>query len=112
MGNINVQDFQKLELKVGEILEVEEIPDADKIYKLVVDVGERRIVVAGVKEHYTRDELIGMKVAVVTNLEPKELKGVLSHGMLLAATAKGADGAQRMSIVTFEKHIQNGAKIA
>ncbi|MCX5750988.1 MAG: hypothetical protein NT099_04920 [Candidatus Saganbacteria bacterium] len=112
MGNINYDEFQKLELKVAEILEVEDLPGADKLYKLTVDCGEKRVVIAGIKEHYTKEELLGMKIIVIANLEPREIKGVLSHGMLLAASAMGADGAKRLSVLTLEKYIQNGAKVS
>jgi methionyl-tRNA synthetase len=112
MNNVSYGDFGKLDLRVGEVLEIEDIPGADKLYNLTVDCGERRVIVAGIKEHYTKEALLGSKIIVVANLEPKEIKGILSHGMLLAASAKGADGAQRLSIVTLEKYIQNGAKVS
>jgi len=83
---ITFDDFKKIELKVGEILEVEDIPNADKLYKLKVDTGEERVLVAGVKNSYSKEELIGKKIIVVCNLEEKELRGVKSSGMLLAAS--------------------------
>jgi methionyl-tRNA synthetase len=80
------EDFKKIELKVGEIKEVEDHPNADKLYILKVDTGEERTLVAGVKKHYSKEELIGKKIIVVCNLEEKELKGIKSQGMLLAAS--------------------------
>ena len=84
MTNISFADFQKIDIRVGEIKTVEEIPGADKIYKLTVDIGgEERTLVAGIKLHYSSDELPGKKVLVLVNLEPKKIRGVESHGMVL-----------------------------
>ena len=83
---INFNDFKKVELKVGEILEVSDVLNADKLYLLKVDTGEERTLVAGIKKHYSKKELIGKKIIVVCNLEEKELKGIKSQGMLLAAS--------------------------
>jgi methionyl-tRNA synthetase len=86
MDNVGFDDWQKLDLRTAEILEVEEIEGADKLYKLKVDLGtETRTLVAGLKKHYTRDELEGKKVVVFTNLEPRTIKGIESKGMILAA---------------------------
>ena len=85
--NISFSDWNKLDLRVAEILEVEEIPGADKLYKLKIDLGtETRIIVAGMKPYYTKTELEGKRVIVFTNLEPKTLKGIKSQGMVLAAS--------------------------
>ncbi|MBS3093670.1 hypothetical protein J4456_03780 [Candidatus Pacearchaeota archaeon] len=83
---VSFNDWQKLDLRTGEILEVEEVKGADKLYKLKIDIGtETRILVAGLKQYYTRDELEGKKCIIFANLEPKMIKGIQSHGMLLAA---------------------------
>ena len=71
---ITFDDFKKIELKVGEILEVEEVSGADKLYKLKVDTGEERTLVAGIKKYYSKDDLIGKKIIVICNLEERELK--------------------------------------
>ena len=84
--HISFEDWQKFDLRTGEILEVEDIDGAEKLYKLKVDLGtETRTIVAGLRRNYTREELEGKKCIVFTNLEPKKIKGILSHGMLLAA---------------------------
>ncbi|HDP96166.1 MAG TPA: methionine--tRNA ligase [Euryarchaeota archaeon] len=80
--------FARLNLKVGRIEEVSDHPDADKLYKLTVDIGRKIGLVAGLKEHYTREELRGKRIVVLTNLEPATIRGVKSEGMLLAAEAK------------------------
>ena len=83
---VSFNDWQKLDLRTGEILEAEEIKGADKLYKLKIDLGtETRTLVAGLKSYYTKEELEGKKCIVFVNLEPREIKGIKSHGMLLAA---------------------------
>jgi methionyl-tRNA synthetase len=85
MEDVKFEDWMKLDLRVAEILEVEDIEGADKLYKLKLDLGtETRILVAGLKQHYTRDELEGKSVIVFANLESKEIKGIESRGMILA----------------------------
>ena len=86
MTNIKFSDWQKLDLRVAEILEVEDIEGADKLYKLTVDVGsEKRTICAGLKEYYSKDELKDKKVIVFVNLTPRKLRGIESQGMILAA---------------------------
>ena len=103
---INFNDFKKVELKVGEILEVEDIPNADKLYLLKVDTGEERTLVAGIKKSYSKKELIGKKIIVVCNLEEKELKGIKSQGMLLAASDD-----EKVVLLTVDKNVGNGSRI-
>jgi methionyl-tRNA synthetase len=80
------EDFSKLELKVGKILEVAVHPNADKLYVIKVDLGEKTTqLVAGIRNYYTPEELVGKSAVIVVNLEPKMLRGVESNGMLLAA---------------------------
>ena len=86
MSTISFEDWEKLELQVAEITNVEEHPNADKLIVITVDLGtETRTLVAGLKGHYDPDDLLGKKVIVFTNLEPTELRGVKSEGMILAA---------------------------
>jgi len=80
------EPFSKLNLKVGKILTVKDHPDAEKLYILEVDMGEsKRQLVAGMKTYYTKDELMGKHVVVLTNLKPAKLRGIESQGMILAA---------------------------
>lgn len=84
---INIEDFRKLELKVAEIKEVTEHPNADRLYVITVDLGDKtKQVVAGIRGSYTKEALIGKQVVVVDNLEPAVLRGVESQGMILAAS--------------------------
>ncbi len=84
-GLIDISYFQGIELRVAEILSVEDIPKADRLYKLTVRMPEERTVVAGIKGHFSKDELLGKKVAAVANLKPVRLRGVESQAMLLVA---------------------------
>lgn len=83
---ISFKDFAKMELKVAEIVSVEEVEGKDKLYKLEIDLGEeKRTILAGIKEWYSAEDLKGKQIIVVANLEPKTLAGIESNGMLLAA---------------------------
>ncbi len=85
----SIEDFSKLELRVGRILMAEDVEKAKKpIYKLMVDFGPEvgvRIILAGIKSHYGREQLLNKEIVCITNLEPKVIAGVESNGMVLAA---------------------------
>ena len=110
MQNIIFKDWKKLDLRVGKILKVEDIEGADKLYKFEIDLGElgKRTIVAGIKQHYNKEELQGRKVVVFTNLEPKTLRGIESQGMILAAVVGDDD---KVVLIEPEKDIEVGAKI-
>ena len=81
---ITFEEFKKVDLRIGKILEVEDHPNADKLYILTVDIGqEKRKMVAGIKKWYSKEELIGKEVVIVSNLEPKVIRGVESKGMII-----------------------------
>ncbi|MBC8417224.1 MAG: methionine--tRNA ligase [Desulfobacterales bacterium] len=82
---ISYEDFQKLDLRVGTIKAAEAIPGSRKLIKLTVDIGEKRTVVAGLKDHYSEEDLIGIQILLVANLEPVKLMDIESRGMVLAA---------------------------
>ena len=108
-AQISIEDFAKVEMRTGEIKAAERVPGATKLLKLQVDIGsEVRQVVAGIAEHYEPDKLIGMKVVVVVNLQPRKLRGVESNGMIVAASI-GEEG--RPVLVTFEEDVPNGARL-
>ncbi|MFA5088394.1 MAG: methionine--tRNA ligase subunit beta [Candidatus Omnitrophota bacterium] len=84
---VTIEDFRKLELVIGEIKEVREHPNADRLYVLKVDTGKgEKQLVAGIRLFYGKEQLIGRRVVVVNNLEPATIRGEVSEGMLLAAT--------------------------
>ena len=87
---ITLEDSDKVDLRIGTVTSAEKIPRAKKLLKLEVDVGEKRTVVAGIAGSYGPDALVGKQVVVVANLKPTKLMGVLSQGMLLAASDKDA----------------------
>ncbi|MFX1467483.1 MAG: methionine--tRNA ligase [Promethearchaeota archaeon] len=104
---ISYDDFKKLDMRVALIEKVDKVPKADRLYKLTIDLGsEKRTLVAGLAEHYKVDELKGKKVIVLTNLEPRKLKGIQSEGMLLAAVE-----GDTVSILKPDKDIPLGAKV-
>ncbi|WP_302177065.1 methionine--tRNA ligase [Megamonas funiformis] len=86
-GMIGIEDFNKIDLRVVEILAAEPVPKTDKLMKIQVSLGdEERTVVSGIAKHYKPEDLIGKHVVLVANLKPAKLRGVMSHGMLLAAS--------------------------
>ncbi len=105
---ISFQEFQKVAMKVGRILAVEDHPNADKLMVIRADVGEEspRVLVAALKEYYSSEELEGRLVVVVTNLEPARLRGVESQGMLLAAQE-----GEKVVILTLDKEIAPGSPV-
>lgn len=107
--NIGYGDFSKLDLRVAEIQNVEEIEGADKLYKLTVSVGEElRTICAGIKEFYSMEELRGKRIIVLANLETKKLRGIESQGMLLAASNKEKT---KVSLITPDQEIEIGSKV-
>ena len=105
---INFDDFLKMELRVGEITQAEKVKKADKLLKLTVDLGfEQRTVVSGIAEHYTPEEVLGKKVSVLLNLQPRKIRGVESQGMILMAETE----AGALSFISPEKEMEKGAVI-
>jgi methionyl-tRNA synthetase len=107
---IEIGDFAKVELRVGEILTAERVPKSDKLLRFTVDLGEAepRQILAGIAEYYEPEKMIGRKVVVVSNLKPRKLRGLESQGMILAASI-GEEG--RPVIATFTEDVPNGAKL-
>lgn len=104
---ISIQDFSEIDLRVAEIKAVEEHPNADKLLILKVDAGDgEKQLVAGIKNHYSAEELIGRKIIIVNNLAPAVLRGVESQGMLLAA--KDDD---KVVLLTIEKDVKPGSRV-
>ncbi len=104
---ISYEDFRKLELKVAEIESVQAHPNADRLYVLGVRVGEmQKTIVAGIRNHYREDELIGKKIVIVDNLEPAVIRGVESQGMLLAASY-----VTNLTLIVPERTIPSGSLV-
>jgi methionyl-tRNA synthetase len=109
-GFIEITDFTKVDLRVGEVLTAQRIPKADKLLLLTVDIGEEkpRQILAGIAQYYEPEGLIRRKIAVVANLKPRKLRGYESQGMLLAASV-GDEG--KPVIATFTEDVPNGARL-
>lgn len=105
---ISFDDFVKMDIRVGEILEAERVPKADKLLKLLVDTGiDKRTVVSGIAEHYKPEEIVGKKVSIFLNLAPRKIRGVESQGMILMAE----DSEGNLSFVSPEKEMGAGGEI-
>ena len=104
---ITIDDFFKIKLKVGKVIEAERVKGSEKLIKLIVDIGERRQIVAGIGKSYCPEELLGKSIIVVSNLKPAKLMGLESQGMLLAATS--SDGT--ISILTVDREVTPGSGI-
>ncbi|MEA3493156.1 MAG: tRNA-binding protein [Candidatus Margulisiibacteriota bacterium] len=110
MENISFDEFKKMDIRVGEIKSAEPVEGADRLYKIIVDIGdEERILVAGIKQYYPVEDVPGKKVLVLVNLEPKVIRGVESHGMILCAHA---EDRSQLVCATVEKEIANGSKVS
>jgi len=107
---IEIGDFAKVDLRVGQVLTAERIPKADKLLLLSIDIGEEkpRQILAGIAEYYEPEKLVGRKIVVVANLKPRKLRGYESQGMLLAASV-GEEG--KPVIATFTEDVPNGARL-
>ncbi|MEA3413959.1 MAG: methionine--tRNA ligase [Nanoarchaeota archaeon] len=109
-GKVNFEDWSKLDLRVAEIKKAEEIEGADKLYKFTLDVGElgERIICAGIKEYYSKKDLVGKKIIYFSNLKPRKMRGIESQGMLLAAST---EDHKKVILISPEGEINNGAKV-
>jgi len=117
MDTITYEDFKKLDLRVAKIVGVEEVEGADKLLKLTLDVGPKdenmggyvglgeRVIASGIKEWYSTDDLVGKFIPYLANLEPREIRGVVSEGMLIAA------GGDTAILLHPDKDLAPGTKI-
>lgn len=103
---ISIDEFKKTELKVGTILSAQKVEGSQKLIKLEVDIGEKRTIVAGIGKSYKPEELPGKRIVVVANLQPAELFGIKSQGMLLAA-----GDAEHLGLLTLDREAPNGTRI-
>jgi methionyl-tRNA synthetase len=105
---VTIDEFRRLELKVGTVKSAEPHPNADRLLVLRVDLGsEERQILAGIRAHYLAEDLVGKQIVVVANLEPAKLRGMESQGMLLAASDN-----DRVIILTTEKPVTAGARVS
>jgi len=105
---ISIDDFRKVELKIATVKAAEPHPNADRLMVLQVDLGdERRQICAGIRNHYSPEDLVGKQIVVVANLETAKLRGMESQGMLLAASDD-----DRVIVLTPERPVQAGSKVS
>ncbi|MFP3294068.1 MAG: methionine--tRNA ligase subunit beta [Hydrogenobaculum sp.] len=101
---ISIEDFSKVKLALAKVLDVEEVPKSDKLLKLEVKIGdEKRTILAGIKQYYNKEELVGKKILVVYNLKPRKMMGFESQGMVLALS----DG-ENFSLIVPDKDVKDG----
>ncbi len=106
--NCSYDDFSKMDIRVGTITEAEKVAKTKKLLKLTIDTGiDQRTVVSGIAEYYTPEQVIGQQVCILVNLEPRELKGIMSQGMILMA--EDADGA--LKFVSPVNVVKNGSEV-
>ena len=107
MSQISIDEFHKLDIRVAEVLEAKRVPNTDKLIEVKVDLGgEVRTIITGLVPQYRPEDLVGKRIIVLANLEPRRVRGVDSHGMLLAAEWEGQIG-----LLTVDKNAPKGAKI-
>ncbi len=109
---ITIDDFLKVELRVGEIKVAERIPNADKLLRFEIDLGESkpRQILAGLAEYYDPEKLLGRKVVVVANLKPRKMRGLLSEGMICAASLEDESGPSP-ALAAFLEDVKVGARL-
>ncbi len=107
---ISINDFAKVSIRIGKVVEANEHPNANKLLVLKVDLGdEERQICAGLKGHYTPEQLVGRNLAIVTNLPPRMMRGQQSQGMLLAAVTPDQG---RVVVLTTEAEIAPGTSVS
>lgn len=105
---ITFDQFKAIDIRIAKIISAEDHPDADKLYVLTVEVGEgTKKLVAGIKEHYTKEELVNKEIVVVNNLKPATIRGVQSEGMALATKDGG-----KLALLVPEKEVTVGSPVS
>ncbi len=114
MDPIAIEDFRKLDIRVGKVVEATDHANADRLLVLKVDIGgaEIRQVVSGIKPAYQAADMMGKSVIILCNLNPAVLRGVESQGMILAATAVEADGAKKICVLAPTSDLPAGSKVS
>ena len=108
MSDVSFDEFKRLDMRIATVVQVERVPRTEKLYKIVVDLGElgRKQTVSSLVGYYTAEELLGKRIVFLVNLKPTKFAGEPSEGMLLAA-----EKDKKLALLTADKEIENGARI-
>mgnify|MGYP001070809641 CR=1 FL=1 len=108
MSEVSFDDFKKLDMRIGTVVDVSRIPRTERLYKIIVDLGDlgRRQAVSSLVGYYTPEELLSKRIVFLTNLKATKFAGELSEGMLMAA-----EKGDKLALLTTDREIENGAKI-
>jgi methionyl-tRNA synthetase len=105
---VSIREFKRLDIRIGTVKEIEQIAGSDKLYKLLVDMGDHtRQIITGLVEYYEAEEIKGEVICVICNLKPAKIFGNDSNGMLLTAEKDG-----KLSLLTTERKVPNGSKVS
>lgn len=104
---VSFDEFMKMDIRVARVESVEKVPGTDKLYEMQIDAGEKRTIVSGIADQYKPEELIGTDIVVIMNLDPRKIRGIDSHGMLLAAE----DSAGAVSLLVPMRKIKQGTRV-
>ena len=107
-GVVSIDDFKRLEMRVGTVIEVSRVPRTEKLYKVIVDLGEhgKKQTITSLVGYYSGEELLHKRIAFICNLKEAKFAGQLSQGMLLAASE-----GDKLSLLTIDREIVNGARV-
>lgn len=108
MSEVSFDDFKKLDMRIGTVVDVSRIPRTERLYKIIVDLGDlgRRQTISSLVGYYTPEELLSKRIVFLTNLKATKFAGELSEGMLMAA-----EKGDKLALLTTDREIENGAKI-
>ena len=104
---MTIDEFQKMDLRVGKVLTAERIEGSEKLLKLLVDIGEPRQIISGIAKSYSPEDLVGREIVIIANLEPRMMMGMESQGMILAAHGEMGDPV----VLSVQKEVPPGSKI-
>ena len=110
---ITIDDFAKIDIRIGKVIEASEVDGSEKLIRQVVDFGElgTRIIFSGIKKSYKPEDMVGKLLPYVVNLEPRAIFGEESAGMLVAGAPENADGEEEAALLVCEKDVPPGTKV-
>ena len=111
---VQYEDFVKLDLRVARVVAAEAHPNADKLIVLKIDMGggQERQILAGIRQWYAPEQLVGKSIVLVANLAPRKMRGLESNGMLLAATVKEGDEYRDVVVITLDREVPPGSPVS